>query len=320
MTTADPAVELDLVVARRTDEAHGVVSLELRRPDGGPLPRWTPGAHIDLVLTSGLIRQYSLCSTPLDRQMWRVSVLHVPDGRGGSGQIHDTVHEGTTVRVRGPRNRFPLLFAPSYLFIAGGIGITPILPMLEQAERQGSDWELVYGGRSLQSMAFRDELVKRYPSRTRLLPHDQTGKLDLDAFLGTPRPGALVYCCGPESLLSAVEERCAAWPDGTLHLERFAADEPVSPLRTEAFQVELAKTGITVTVPPDSSALEAIEKAGIEVSSSCRKGTCGVCRTDVLNGTVDHRDSVLTPQQQRAHDTMMICVSRAACPRLVLNL
>jgi ferredoxin len=169
-------------------------------------------------------------------------------------------------------------------------------------------------------MAFREELVKRYPGRIRLHPQDEHGILDLDALLGTPRPGTLVYCCGPEGLLTAVEERCAGWPAGSLHLERFAAKEEAAPTLTETFEVELTRSGITVTVPPDKSVLQAIEEAGVEVPTSCRKGTCGACETEVLDGVVDHRDSVLTPEQQAAHATMMVCVSRASCPRLVLSL
>jgi ferredoxin-NADP reductase len=311
---------LDLVVTRRTDEADGVVSLDLRRADDAPLPAWTPGAHIDLVLARDLVRQYSLCSSPEDTRVWRVAVLREKEGRGGSLHVHDKLSEGDPVRVRGPRNHFPLEGAEKYLFIAGGIGITPILPMLEQAERQGSAWELVYGGRTLASMAFRDALAARYGERVRIRPEDAYGLLDLDALLGTPRPGTLVYCCGPEPLLEAVEERCADWPAGALHVERFTPREPQAPLRDGAFEVELVQTGITVSVPPDKSVLQAVEEAGVQVLSSCREGTCGTCETTVLEGTVDHRDSLLTPAEQEAHDTMMICVSRAACPRLVLEL
>ncbi|MFF9020311.1 PDR/VanB family oxidoreductase [Streptomyces eurythermus] len=311
---------LDLVVVRRTDEADGVVSLDLRRADDAPLPSWTPGAHIDLVLAPDLVRQYSLCSSPEDTRVWRVAVLREREGRGGSLHVHEGLSEGDQVRVRGPRNHFPLEGAERYLFIAGGIGITPILPMLERAERQGSAWELVYGGRTLASMAFRDALVARYGERVRVRPEDVYGLLDLDALLGTPRPGTLVYCCGPEPLLKAVEERCADWPAGTLHVERFAPKEPQPPLRDGAFEVELARSGVTVSVPPDKSVLRAVEEAGVRVLSSCREGTCGTCETTVLDGTVDHRDSLLTPAEQEAHDTMMICVSRAACPRLVLDL
>ncbi|MFF5470823.1 PDR/VanB family oxidoreductase [Streptomyces achromogenes] len=318
--TTAPEAGLDLVVARRTDEADGVVSLDLRRADDAPLPAWTPGAHIDLVLAPDLVRQYSLCSSPRDARVWRVAVLREEEGRGGSLHVHDKLSEGDPVRVRGPRNHFPLEDAGKYLFIAGGIGITPIVPMLEQAEQRGRAWELVYGGRTLASMAFRDALVTRYGARVRVRPEDGYGLLDLDALLGTPRPGTLVYCCGPEPLLKAVEERCADWPAGTLHVERFAPKEPQGPSRDGAFEVVLAQTGVTVAVPPDKSVLKAVEEAGVPVLSSCREGTCGTCETTVLEGTVDHRDSLLTPAEQEAHDTMMICVSRAACPRLVLDL
>ncbi|MEU2439761.1 PDR/VanB family oxidoreductase [Streptomyces rubradiris] len=311
---------LDLVVARRTDEADGVVSLDLRRADGAPLPAWTPGAHIDLVLAPDLVRQYSLCSSPQDARVWRVAVLREEGGRGGSRHVHDGLSEGDPVRARGPRNHFPLEDAEKYLFIAGGIGITPIVPMLERAEQRSRAWELVYGGRTLASMAFRDALVTRYGERVRVRPEDVYGLLDLDALLGTPRPGTLVYCCGPETLLKAVEERCAHWPAGALHVERFTPKELQAPLLDGAFEVELARSGVTVTVPPDKSVLRAVEEAGVPVLSSCREGTCGTCETTVLEGTVDHRDSLLTPAEREAHDTMMICVSRAACPRLVLDL
>ncbi|MGW9129936.1 PDR/VanB family oxidoreductase [Streptomyces sp. NPDC055681] len=319
-STTAPETELELVVARRTDEADGVVSLDLRRADGASLPAWAPGAHIDLLLAPDLVRQYSLCSSPEEAEVWRVAVLRDKDGRGGSLNVHDTLAEGDPVRVRGPRNHFPLECAERYLFIAGGIGVTPIIPMLAEAERIGSAWEMAYGGRTLASMAFRDELVKRYEERVRVRPEDEYGLLDLDALLGTPQPGTLIYCCGPEPLLKAVEERCADWPDGALHLERFTPKDLQAPLRDGAFDVELAQSGITVTVPPDKSVLQAVEEAGVQVLSSCQEGTCGTCETGVLDGTVDHRDSLLTPAEQSSHDTMMICISRALCPRLVLDL
>ncbi|MFF3355467.1 PDR/VanB family oxidoreductase [Streptomyces sp. NPDC002917] len=319
-STTAPDTELELVVARRTDEADGVVSLDLRRADGASLPAWAPGAHIDLLLAPDLVRQYSLCSAPEEAEVWRVAVLRDKDGRGGSLNVHDTLAEGDPVRVRGPRNHFPLERAEGYVFIAGGIGVTPIIPMLAEAERIGSAWEMAYGGRTLASMAFRDELVKRYEERVRVRPEDEYGLLDLDALLGSPQPGTLIYCCGPEPLLKAVEERCADWPDGALHLERFTPKELQAPLRDGAFDVELAQSGITVTVPPDKSVLQAVEEAGVQVLSSCQEGTCGTCETGVLDGTVDHRDSLLTPAEQSSHDTMMICISRALCPRLVLDL
>lgn len=322
-TADDAEVALDLVVARTSPEADGVLALELRRPDGGDLPAWRPGAHIDLRLAlpdGDLVRQYSLCSDPRDRSVWRIAVLREEDGRGGSRHVHDRLAVGETVHVRGPRNHFPLQAADSYLFVAGGIGITPILPMVEEAQQGGADWQLVYGGRTAASMAFGAELAERYGPRVLLRPQDSWGLLDLDGLLGRPRPGTLVYCCGPEPLLKAVEERCAAWPEGALHLERFTPRQAGAPVLEGAFEVELSRSGTTVTVPAGVSVLQAVEEAGVQVLSSCREGTCGTCETAVLDGTVDHRDSLLTPAEQAAHDTMMICVSRAACPRLVLDL
>ncbi|MEE1800630.1 PDR/VanB family oxidoreductase [Streptomyces sp. JV176] len=336
MTGTDraPEAELDLVVTRRTDEADGVVSLVLRRPDGGDLPVWEPGAHVDLLLDGrdaaagasgqagpeGLTRPYSLCSSPGDRGTWRIAVLREPAGRGGSAHVHDRLAEGDTVRVRGPRNHFELAPSPAYLFLAGGIGITPLVPMVEEAERHGRTWELVYGGRALGSMAFREELRGRYGDRVRPWPEETHGLLDLDTLLGTPRPGTLVYCCGPEPLLKAVEEACRKWPEGALRVERFTPGERTAPVRDGTFEIDLARTGRTLAVPPGKSVLDVVEAAGVEVLTSCREGTCGTCETEVLAGEVDHRDSLLTPAERAANDTMMICVSRAACPKLVLDL
>jgi ferredoxin len=169
-------------------------------------------------------------------------------------------------------------------------------------------------------MAFLESLEELTGQRVILHPQDEVGLIDLDGLLGTPRPDTLVYCCGPEPLLLAVEQRCASWPEGTLHLERFAPKDVGEPVLTGAFEVELALSGLSLTVPPEKSVLEAVEEAGISVLSSCTEGTCGTCETTVLSGEVDHRDSLLTPAEQAANDTMFICVSRAACPKLVLEL
>jgi ferredoxin-NADP reductase len=318
-TTSDE-VDLRLQVGRRTTGAEGVVVLDLRSGDGAELPQWSAGAHIDLRLPGGLIRQYSLCGDPADRSVWRVAVLREPESRGGSAHVHDALVEGAEVEVRGPRNHFPLVPAPSYLFVAGGIGITPILPMIDAADAAGATWELHYGGRSRRSMAFLESLEEATGQQVTLHPQDEVGLIDLDGLLGTPRPGTLVYCCGPEPLLQAVEQRCAGWPEGSLHLERFAPKDVGEPVLTGAFEVELALSGLSLTVPPEKSVLQAVEEAGIDVLSSCTEGTCGTCETTVLSGEVDHRDSLLTPAEQAANDTMFICVSRAACPRLVLEL
>jgi ferredoxin-NADP reductase len=233
--------------------------------------------------------------------------------------VHDQLAVGDVVRVRGPRNNFPLEPSPRYLFIAGGIGITPLLPMIATADAAGADWQLVYGGRQRSSMAFLDELA-RHGDRVLVRPQDETGLLDLDGLLATPQADTRVYCCGPEPLLAAVEQRCAGWPPGSLHVERFSPRPPGAPARLEAFEVVLARSELTVDVPPDRSILEVVEDAGIPVLSSCAEGTCGTCETAVLEGLPDHRDSVLSEEERAANDCMMICVSRSCSSRLVLDL
>ena len=311
--------ELTLEVAGRAEAASDVVVLTLRDPAGGVLPEWRPGAHIDLLLEPGLERQFSLCGDPADRSAWRIGVLREADGRGGSAYVHDKLTEGTVVRAREPRNHFPLEPAGRYLFIAGGIGITPLLPMIAAAQAAGTPWHLVYGGRTRASMAFREELAARHPGRVDIRPQDETGLLDLDGLLGQPQPGTLVYCCGPEPLLAAAEARCAAWPPGSLHTERFAPAAAAAAPAT-GFEVELAASGLTVPVPPDRSILQAVEGAGVQVLFSCTEGTCGTCETAVLAGVPEHRDTVLTPGERAAGDVMMICVSRSRTPKLVLDL
>ncbi|WP_020659253.1 PDR/VanB family oxidoreductase [Amycolatopsis benzoatilytica] len=315
--------ELDLVLEKKELVADGIVQLTLRSADGDDLPPWEPGAHIDLVFEGGRTRQYSLCGDPAERPVWKIAVLREPDGRGGSAYVHDNLAEGDTVRVRGPRNHFPLVEAKEYVFIAGGIGITPILPMIIRAEAVGAGWRLVYGGRTRTSMAFRDQLDEQYPGNVSMCPQDETGLLDLADILAAPGQNAehiAVYCCGPEPLLAAVERECSRWPRGALHVERFAPKTGADDGPRESFEIELARTGIALTVPAGQSVLDVVEAEGIQVLSSCREGTCGTCETTVLDGVPDHRDSVLTDDEQAANDAMMICVSRACSPRLVLDL
>jgi ferredoxin-NADP reductase len=311
--------ERELVVSRRTDEAAGVVSLTLRHPAGAPLPAWEPGAHIDVMPAEGLTRQYSLCGDPADRSAWRIAVLREPDGRGGSAYVHDELPEGASLRVRGPRNNFRLVPAPRYLFIAGGIGITPILPMTAAAEAAGAEWTLLYGGRTRASMAFSGQLAA-YGGKVRIAPQDETGLLDLASYLAGEEPDTLVYCCGPEPLLNAVEEQCGTFRSGALHIERFKAKQTDAPAPTDSFELELRQSGLTLTVPPERSILQTVEAAGVQVLYSCTEGTCGTCETDILEGEADHRDSVLSADEQAANETMMICVSRCRGRRLVLDL
>ncbi|WP_328690416.1 PDR/VanB family oxidoreductase [Streptomyces phaeochromogenes] len=310
--------EAELVVERRDLAAEGVLALTLRHPLGEELPAWEPGAHIDVVLGPDLERQYSLCGDPADRHSWRVAVLREPDGRGGSAHVHGQLEAGDKVRVRGPRNHFALQPSPRYRFVAGGIGITPILPMLAEAEAAGAEWTLLYGGRTRNSMAFAEEL-SLYGDKVRFAPQDESGLLDLAAELGTPQSDTPVYCCGPGPLLDAVEERCAEWPKGSLHVERFQPKVQETGADTE-FEVVLERSGHTLTVPADVSVLDTVRSAGVEVLFSCTEGTCGTCETDVLEGTPDHRDSVLTDEEREAGETMLICVSRCRGKRLVLDL
>jgi ferredoxin-NADP reductase len=312
----------DLVVHRRHAAADGVVALDLLDPQGGDLPAWEPGAHIDLLLAEGLVRQYSLCGDPRDAKTWRVGVLLDPQSRGGSRQVHEHLVEGSTVRVRGPRNHFELVDSPRYLFIAGGIGITPIVSMIDSAQDTGSDWRLIYLGRRRTTMAFAEALSDSYGDRVTLWPDDEKGVFDLEGALKEPADQTLVYCCGPEQLLSAAEQHCAHWPEGSLHIERFAAKAPAEPSAEalDTFQVVCQRSGVTVEVCGETSILEALEDADIPILSSCLEGICGTCEAKVLEGTPDHRDSMLTDAERASGDKILTCVSRSCSEKLVLDL
>ncbi|GAA1483170.1 PDR/VanB family oxidoreductase [Gordonia sinesedis] len=314
----------NLVVRRRTAESDGVVSLELQAPDGGELPGWEPGAHVDLLLADGIVRQYSLCGDPLDTATWRIAVLREPDGRGGSTHIHDHLHEGADIAVRGPRNHFALDDSPRYVFVAGGIGITPIMAMAHRAEQNGTEWQMYYLGRSQASMPFTHDLTATYPERVTVWADEQRGTtIDLGTLLDEPDDQTLIYCCGPGGLIDAVERRTTHWPDGALHIERFAAKDQPDDVASEAldtFQVECRRSGITVDVGAEQPILEALEDADIPIMSSCLEGMCGTCQTGVLEGTPDHRDSLLSDADRDAGHTILPCVSRSRTPMLVLDL
>lgn len=315
----DIEVELDLVTSAKRPVATGVVILEFQRADGADLPPWSAGAHVELLLEDGLARQYSLCSDPSDRATWAVAVLREPESRGGSSYIHDTLRPGTVVKARGPRNNFTLTPAKSYKFVAGGIGITPMLPMIRAAERAGAQWTLLYGGRALDSMAFRDELAG-YGDRVTFHPQDTHGHLDLAGELADPADGAQVYCCGPEPLLDAIEQLCgSSWPDGALHVERFRNEAPDLE-GARPIEVELAQSGQTLTVPADRSVLEVLVDNGIDIDASCEEGTCGTCEVEVLEGQPEHHDVVLTKSEKESCEMMMVCVSRAKGKCLKLDL
>lgn len=318
-------VEVDVEVRRREAVSDGVVTLTLADPTGADLPEWAPGAHIDLLMTPSLVRQYSLCGDTANRAEWQVGVLLDPNSRGGSQFVHDKLHEGATVRVRGPRNHFPLVGSPRYLFIAGGIGITPMLPMIAAAGAAGAEWRLLYGGRTRSSMAFVDEL-ERHGHRVTVCARDAAGganfRTNLESELSSAQDNTLVYCCGPEGLLTAVEEACTTWPAGSLHIERFSAKELEEPSldALASFELECQRSGMTLTVPQGKSIYEVCEEAGVDVLGSCMEGVCGTCECDIIDGEADHRDSVLNDAEKAANQTIMICVSRSRSERLVLDL
>ncbi|SEQ93289.1 Ferredoxin-NADP reductase [Streptomyces sp. yr375] len=296
---------LRLRVAARAIVAEGVVQLRL---EGGRLPGWEPGAHVDLVLPSGRVRQYSLCGDPADSAAYTVAVRLVAEGRGGRGgsrEVHELLREGSEVEVRGPRNRFPLVAAPSYVFVAGGIGITPLLPML-RALPEDARWRLVLAGRTRASMPFLAEVERLGGDQVTVVE----GRPDLDALLTDLPEGAAVYCCGPEGLMAAVAERVPH-----VRLERFA---PGSLRDGTAFEVELRRSGRVLTVPADSTALAAVRAALPDTAYSCEQGFCGTCRQRVLAGEVDHRDELLGDAERA--DSMLLCVSRARSRRLVLDM
>jgi ferredoxin-NADP reductase len=317
----DSGPGLRVRLAARTRLADGVMALSLVPSSPAPLPPWTPGAHIDVRLPGGLVRQYSLCGDPASLLGWRVAVLLEPGGRGGSALVHHVLAEGDELTVSAPRNHFEFHNEAGYLFIAGGIGITPILPMIAEAERLGRPWRLAYAGRSRATMAFLGELT-RYGDKVTLWPGDETGRMDLAALLAVAAPGTGVYCCGPAALLDDVAQHCDALgrPAGTLHIERFTPQDGAAGNAGGAFEVELASSGQVIAVGDGQSVLSALRAAGADVLSSCEEGTCGTCETGVLSGVPDHRDTVLTPAEQAACDLMMVCVSRAKSPRLVLDL
>jgi ferredoxin-NADP reductase len=303
-----------LTVADRRVVAHDqdVIALTMVGED---LPRWHPGAHIDIHLPSGLVRQYSLCGDPETPDCYRIAVRRIPDGGGGSIEMHDLT-VGARVTTHGPRNAFPLTVpgygspARRFRFIAGGIGITPILPMLRLAQSRDVDWSMVYAGRSRDSLPFVDE-VSEFGDRVAIRTDATNGLPTAEELLGDCPDGTAVYACGPVPMLTAIRSELAGRDDVELHFERFAAPPVVD--GTE-FTVAVASTGETVRVGAEETLLSALNRSGVHASYSCQQGFCGTCRTRVLSvpgGPVDHRDTLLT-DPERDNGLMLICISRAA--------
>lgn len=317
---------LELQIADTFAGADGVKGIVLRSAGDEDLPEWAPGAHLDLYLPSGLIRQYSLCSDPKDRSAYRLAVLLEKQGRGGSEEVHASLEPGMRIRVSRPRNNFELHEAQGYLFVAGGIGVTPILPMIREADAKGVPYTVVYGGRSRSTMAFLDEIqeiVTSSAARIDIVAEDTDGFPDLARYIAELPEGHEIYACGPAGLLNAMTgltEEAGIAP--RLHLERFAADPALEtdPSLNKAFDVELRRTGLTIHVPADRTLLEEVEDVLPDVDFSCREGYCGTCEVRVLCGEPEHRDSIDTPQANDAAGRMFICVGRSKSDKLVLDI
>jgi ferredoxin-NADP reductase len=316
-------------LAQRRLLSDGVVELVLEPAGEEGFPSWGPGAHIDLFMPSGLVRQYSLCGDPADARRLRVAVLREVDGRGGSVEVHDVLQPGVELSINGPRNHFELEDATQYVFVAGGIGITPILAMTRAAVHQGAEWILYYGGRTARSMAYVDELeqlVERSAGRGRLVlvPEDELGRLDLDAIFASAEGGIPIYACGPEPLLEALEERAERdLEPHQLHLERFGAAPggvATDDGALEHFEIVIASTGAVLPVGPDDRMIDVVRTVAPQVPFSCEEGYCGSCETGVVEGVPCHRDTILTDDERESNETMMICVGRALSRRITLDL
>jgi phthalate 4,5-dioxygenase reductase subunit len=300
--------------------ADGIQGFTLARDDGGPLPPFTAGAHLQVQAPNGLLRRYSLCNDPAETDRYCIAVKRAAAGGGGSRSLADDTKPGDVLQVSAPRNDFALVPAPSYVLIAGGIGITPLLSMARHlVSTGGAPFRLYYLGRSPEVMAFRD-VLSAPEFRGRVVMHCDGGDPDkaFDLWPVLERPKAAhVYCCGPRGLMQAVRDMTGHWSSSAVHFEDFGAGQAAVTEDT-AFQVRLARTGTTLEVPVGCTILEALRDHGVEIASSCESGSCGTCEVKLLAGEADHRDLVLTEHEKSR--LIMVCVSRARSAELVLDL
>jgi ferredoxin-NADP reductase len=287
----------------------------------GVLPGWTPGAHLDITVPGGLLRQYSLCSDPADRSGYTIAVDRATDprenGHSGSAALHDLATVGTELQVGEPRNHFPLTRALNYVFVAGGIGVTPMIALAAQVTRSDRPWRMLCLARTEDAMPYLPELRSSYGDAVRFHGSAE-GRVDLAAELADLPRGTAVYVCGPGALTDGVAAVVADQPAVDVFTEQFTA--PDTSGEATSFDVSLASSGETFTVPADASVLSVLEEHGRLVASSCREGMCGTCEVEVVSGEVDHRDAVLTPEERAENESMMVCVSRCFSGRLVLDL
>jgi vanillate monooxygenase ferredoxin subunit len=321
-----PPPLLQVTVARKLAEAEGICSFELVSADGAALPPFTAGAHVDVHVRPGLVRQYSLCNPPHERQRYLIGVLRDPASRGGSQAMHDDVHAGALLHISAPKNHFPLVQAPGSLLLAGGIGITPMLAMAEALSGQGAGFELHYCTRSPERTAFRAHLAAA-PYSAQVHHHYDSGdpaqRLDLPALLAGLDRRTHIYLCGPSGFIEYVRGAAGAqgWPREQVHLEYFGAAAPAPQDGAERpFHVRLASSGKAYEVPVGRTALQVLNDAGVFVPASCEQGVCGTCVTRVLDGVPLHRDLYLTEEEQAANDQFTPCCSRACSGELLLDL
>jgi len=312
---------LTVRVSEVAAEARDVVRLELRAADGGALPPFEAGGHVEVTLPNGLIRHYSMTNDCRERDRYVIAVGRAANGRGGSEYIHRALRCDARLRISAPRNNFALdPGAARFLFLAGGIGITPILAMIRWCEANARPWRLVYAARNRQRAAFYEELGA-FADRVRFHFDDEAGRfLDVAAAIADRAEGEHIYCCGPDPMMKAAETAVAGLAPGTIRFERFAAPEEAVPQDGDAFEVRLRRSGKAFVVPAGKSILETIEENGIVHPFSCREGLCGTCQTAVCEGVPDHRDYFLSDEERASGKTMMICVSRATSPVLVLDI
>jgi ferredoxin-NADP reductase len=298
--------------------ADATIEIRLRANADAVLPAWTPGAHIDLVLPGDVIRSYSLTGSPSDERVWQIAVLREENGRGGSAMIH-ALKAGDRIRVRWPRNNFALEPAASYHFLASGIGITPILPMIEAAQRRGASWRLDYVGRTRSRLAYLERLESHPETNVHI--SSESGRPDLGALLTRTDERAPIYACGSQAFLLGVEKAAEA-VRRDLHAEWFA---PKPGARRgaegayEAFTVHLERSNTDVSVQPGQSIIDACADVGVTIPAACFEGTCGSCLSTVLEGEPDHRDSFLTTNERKSNTLMAACVSKSMTERLVLD-
>ncbi len=310
---------MDLVIRGKREIAEGIWEFELTAADGSDLPPFTAVGHLSLETPSKAMRHYSLSNICTERHRYVIAVKHEPDSRGGSRSMVEETEIGSTLKVDQPGNDFPLVDAPNYVLIAGGIGITPILSMARQLSAEGKPFQVIYCTRSAKQAAYLDVLHSDEITGDVIIHHDG-GDLDqvYDFWDHFERPSnAHIYCCGPKPLMEEVRGMTGHWPESAVHFEDF---KPVEVVRADdvAFEVHLSKSGKTLTVPADRTILETVREAGVSAVSSCESGTCGTCKTRYSAGVVDHRDMVLMPEEKSS--CIMICVSRAKEGDLTLDL